>query len=292
MTQVKYNKFDKTKVSFSAVKVLPIGKVTRKLVYLNYEGRALVLETPMCKIPFNLNEDQETDNDGKDTGKVKYSFQLSFGDVKDDPKLAKFLKVFEELNSLVKEECKKNSLSWVKNKKITLNEIEFIYNDHIKRYTDKETGECTGKYPDTFKVKVPYYDSKFACYIFDNDRKPVEDIKSSLVKSATGKFLIQCTGVYFVSGKFGLSWKLVQAKIDVPPALDVCLFSDDEDIEDLNEDLLEDQSDEEDESNKNEDDNTDDLDNKVDSSESDNEDDSEEEEEPPPPQPTKKTKKK
>jgi hypothetical protein len=298
MTQIKYQKFNSQKVSFSPVKVLPIGGgKNRKLVYLNYEDRQFILQTPELKLPFNLNIDQETDDDGNATGKEKYSFILTFGNVKEDEELSKFYKVFEQLNELVKKECKTNSLSWLKKKNASTTEIEVLYNDHIKKYRDKETGECTGKFPDNFKVKVPYYDGKFACHLFDNDRKPIEDIKSSLVKSAKGKFLIQCNGVYFASGKFGLSWKLVQAKIDIPPSLDVCLFSDDEDVEDLNEQLLvnsdEDDkddkqllvdSDEDDKSdNKSEEDEEDDLDNDLDVSSSD-------EEEAPPPPPPKKTK--
>ena len=293
MAQVKYQNFEKSKVSFSDVKVLPIGGgKNRKLVYVNYEGRQFILQTPELKLPFNLNIDQETDDEGNPTGKEKYSFILSFGNVKDDENLEKFYKIYETLNELVKQKCKENSLSWLKKKNASSTEVDVLYNDHIKRYRDKETGECTGKYPDQFKIKVPFYDGKFACNIFDNKRQPVEDIKSSLVKSATGKFLIQCNGVYFASGKFGLSWKLVQAKIDVPPSLDECLFSDDDDdVEDLNEKLMVSDSDDDDEK---EDEKEKVLEEEDEEEEDDDMEDNnvstDEEEEPPPP--PKKTKRK
>ena len=291
MSQVKFQNFDSSKVSFSPVKVLPIGGgKNRKLVYLNYDNRPFILQTPELKLPFNLNIDQETDDEGNPTGKEKYSFMVSFGNVKEEEDLQKFMNVFDTINKLVKKECETNSLSWLKKKKTSTTEIDVLYNDHIKRYRDKETGECTGKFPDTFKLKVPFYDGKWSCHIFDNKRQPVEDIKASLVKSAKGKFLIQCNGVYFASGKFGLSWKLVQAKIDVPPSLDVCLFSDDEDVEDLNEQLLVDENDTNDKHESESEENSsdqedDDLSNVVSSSD-------DEEEPPPPPKKTKKKVKK
>tara|TARA_B110000208_G_scaffold191034_1_gene256562 strand:+ start:336 stop:1205 length:870 start_codon:yes stop_codon:yes gene_type:complete len=286
MALTKYNKFDSKKVSFSPVKVVPFGGGNnRKLVYLNYDNRPFQLQTPELKLPFNLNIDQVTDDAGNSTGSEKYSFVLSFGNVKEDEELQKFISVFESINDLVKKECNKNSLSWLKKKNASSTEIDVLYNDHIKKYKDKDTGECTGKFADTFKVKVPYYDGKFACHLFDSDRKAIEDVKTSLVKSAKGKFIIQCNGVYFASGKFGLSWKLVQAKIDIPPSLDVCLFSDDDDVEDLNEQLLvtsDDEKDSEDDTVEKDED-EDDLDNEVSSSD---------EEEAPPPPPPKKTKRK
>lgn len=295
MTQIKYQNYTADNVSFSSVKVVPMGGgKNRKLVYLNYggENRPFILQTPELRIPFNLNVDQETDDSGTSTGREKYSFILSFGDTKSDEKLQKFYEVFESINELVKEECRKNSLAWLKKKKVNKTEIDVLYNDHIKRYRDKETGECTGKYPDTFKVKLPYYDGKFACSVFDKDRKAVEDIRESFKSKATGKFLIQCNGVYFASGKFGISWKLVQAKIDVPASFDECMISDDEDVEDLNREMSvndeegeEEEVEEMDAEEEVEDEEDDMVDNTVDSS-------SEEEEEAPPPPPPKKKKKK
>ena len=42
------------------------------------------------------------------------------------------------------------------------------------------------------------------------------EILSTLVKGSTVRLLIECTGVWFAGGKFGLSWKAVQASVKKP----------------------------------------------------------------------------
>lgn len=204
----KYTSIDTSAINFSEVKTIPmINGNNRKTVYINYSNGKFVFETPELKFPFGLYEDATKDSSGNITG-CKYSLTTSMGDN------AKFNELMNEVSKLVMEECTKNSKTWLgQNYKAA--EIKVLYNDHVKKYKDRDTGEETGKYPDTFRVKLPYYDNKFACKIFDNKKNLLSDdeIKSKLIKGTVGKMLIQCNGVYFASGKFGISWKVIQAKI-------------------------------------------------------------------------------
>ena len=44
----------------------------------------------------------------------------------------------------------------------------------IKRSKDKDTGEETDKYPPTFKAKIPFWDDKFTCTVWDHNRTKLE----------------------------------------------------------------------------------------------------------------------
>ena len=48
-----------------------------------------------------------------------------------------------------------------------------------------------------------------------DDENPIE---SFIVKKVEVTALMQCTGVWFAGGKFGLSWKAVQVRLDSVPA--------------------------------------------------------------------------
>ena len=274
MSHIKFSNFDKNAVSFSDVKHIPMPNgQNRMVVYINYRKSKFLLQTPELSIPFNMGE-------FKDEKGTKYSVQVNFNETDN------FKEVFEEINELVKAECKRNSLAWLKKKKITDPEVDVLYNDHIKKFCDRETGEYTGKFPDMVRFKIPYYDETFKCTVFDSDKKIVDDIKDAFISKAKAKFLIQCNGVYFTNGKFGVTWSVVQAKVDlseVPKSMSECVFdSDEEDVEEVKEEVL--QIEEDDDDDEEEEEEEDKLDTGLETS-------SEEDDEPPPP-PKRNTRKK
>ena len=102
----------------------------------------------------------------------------------------------------------------------------------------------------TMKLKVPYWDNQFNVEMHDMDGVPqyrqpkegqweAEQNKGSpmtlLPKGTHLTGLIQCTGLWFAGGKFGCTWKLLQAKLQQPVRLvgsGVCHIVDDSDDED------------------------------------------------------------
>ena len=79
--------------------------------------------------------------------------------------------------------------------------------------------------------------------MFNQDREPVE-VKPSLVKGSTGISLFECLGVWFAGGKFGVGWKVVQMKVDVPESIQGYAIenSDDEEEDDNGNDDLEEEN--------------------------------------------------
>ncbi len=82
----------------------------------------------------------------------------------------------------------------------------------IKHAKDKVTGDRSDEYKPRFKVTVPYRDNAFTCDVFDSSKELI-DLDKVDAKGAKVAAIIQCTGVWFAGGKFGVSWKVVQMKV-------------------------------------------------------------------------------
>lgn len=204
-TIVLPKEFDITKVSFSDVKVLDNGG---KIVYVSYNNAPLVVQTPPMTAPFGMSV---WDNDGK--ASAKYSLDLSFKAMDASPKLQKFYDMLERMDKRLVDDGYANQSTWFKGKKYGSREIvEALFTPMIKYAKDRDTGERTDKYPPTFKVGVPFRDGAFTCDIFNDKRQPM-DLSTIETKGANVTAIIQCTGMWFAGGKFGASWRLVQAKI-------------------------------------------------------------------------------
>lgn len=289
---IKPKNFQNENLEFSEVKT---NKYGGKAVYIRYGAGKFRVQTPEMHLPYGLNEDEITDDQTGEVKGHKYSVNLSFkgidSDSSDGKKLQEFHRMLSRVDDLVVKEGQKMSLPWLKQKNASTEVVKALYSSQIKVSRDKETQEPDGRYPDTIKAKINYWDGVFKTEVFNEDREQV-DLKESLVKGTVAKALLECNGVWFAGGKFGVSWKVVQMRVKVPKGISGYSFlsdSDDEDDEDeqplkVVENETVESSDEEEVSN----DNEEGLDAGVESSE---EEDEEEEVAPPPPKKKKKSKK-
>lgn len=270
-------------------------------VYVQFEHANLSIVTPTMAIPYGLSVEDITDKTGQVLGK-KYSLSLSFRgmDNEDDDnhkKLKEFHEVCEMIDNLMIETGTKNALTWLKQPKASREVVETLYNPMLKKSKDKVTQLPDGKWPDTVRGKVLYDDNtkEFATKVFlSEDKETPVSVVDNLRKGAKARCILECGGVYFSNGKFGLTWKIHQIAVDELPArLNVSQFAiPDEDSDDENDvkpkavtqsqnvfdTQVEDSDEEEDE-----------LDKKGDeSAEEESEEESEEEERPPTPPPVKK----
>ena len=290
----KPKNFNSGSLSFSEVKTNQYGG---KSVYIRYNDDKFRVQTPEMNLPYGLNEDVITDDATGEVKGHKYSVNLSFKgmdqDTPEGKKLQEFHRMLERVDDLVVKEGHKNALPWLRQKGASKEVIKALYNSQIKVSRDKDTQEPDGRYPDTIKSKIVFWDGVFKTEVYNESRELV-DLKESLVKGTVGKALLECVGVWFAGGKFGVSWKVIQMRVKVPKSIQGYSFlSDSDDDEDdeqpmANETTVDNSSD--DSASENEDGNA--LDNGVDSSEDDDDDDDEEEEAPPPPTPKKKKSKK
>ena len=78
----------------------------------------------------------------------------------------------------------------------------------------------------TLKVKLPYWQGKYNCEIYDpNGTMLYPDENSTLTpldlipKGVNLVAIIQCGGLWFANGKFGCTWRLFQAVVQQKPSM-------------------------------------------------------------------------
>jgi hypothetical protein len=217
--------FDVSKVSVSAPKLLDSGS---KQAYLNYgESRNLVFQTPSLPSPFGLNVFDKA-------GPPKYSVDLAMRGYQENPKVKSFFNALSALDATMIDLGVKNSRQWF-GKEMKREIIEAFYSPSVKFGRDKEGNPSS--YPPNINVKLKKRGDDFECKFFDQKSRedprappltgiPLEEL---LVKRCEVTALIQCTGVWFAGGKFGLSWKGIQMRLDkVPESIRGYAFQDDD----------------------------------------------------------------
>jgi hypothetical protein len=104
--------------------------------------------------------------------------------------------------------------------------VQAFYTPTVKFGRDKEGNQTP--YPPNVKLQLrrsrdgsgfetEFYDEKSKT---NPNAKPLKDvpIEEMLIKKVEVTALMQCTGVWFAGGKYGLSWKAVQVRLDSVPA--------------------------------------------------------------------------
>jgi len=212
---VQSSNFTTSKVTISQPKVLDSGG---KLAYLNYgDARALVLQTPSLPSPFGLNVFDKN-------GPPKYSVDLAMRGYQDNAKVKPFFDALTALDEFMVDQGVKNSKLWFK-AEMKREVVQAFYTPCVKFGRDKDGNQTS--YPPNVKLQLRRNrdGSDFECQFYDEKSKtdphaqplrgvPVEEM---VVKKSEMTALMQCTGVWFAGGKFGLSWKAVQIRLDSVP---------------------------------------------------------------------------
>lgn len=216
---VSPSSFNASAVTFSPVKMLESGG---KQAYLNYDTRPLVMQIGSLETPFGLSVFDKV-------SPPKYTVELNLRGY-DDPSNPKVSSIYNALNALDEhliDQGVKNSRAWFK-ADLNRDMVKMFYTPTLRFAKDAEGN--AKPYPPTLKIQLRKRDGKFETAIYDDKKRslaevPLEDI---IVKKAFLTALIQCTGVWFAGGKFGLSWKALQIRADkIPESIRGFAFLDD-----------------------------------------------------------------
>jgi len=228
----KGKNMNSTSVTVSAPKSLDNGA---KLVYVNYDNSRFNVQTPWMDMPWDLSCFSEGQY-------PKYSMEMSFRGIEEDPDQQAFLDRLNQLDQRLIDFGVENSVQWFKKKNISRDTVEALYNPIVRVSKDKETGEPDGKWPSTFRLKVPNRDGRWTgTFLNSESGKPfnvnnsdAEDhtpLEKVLVKSAKVRGIIQCVGLWIASGNYMCQWQLVKAEVKVPSTASNCDFIPDSDGE-------------------------------------------------------------
>lgn len=194
--------FTKPKVNASGGKSIGIINCNTK--------RSIMVHTPLM-LTWGVNVFENTYG-------PSYSMSLQFPREEFATKATKeFLDMLNHMETQIKEEAFKNSKEWF-GKNQSKEVIEAFWNPILK-YPKDENSEPDKTRSPTIKVKLPTWESEFKFELFDNNNVMLLPNSSGsspetiIPKGCNVACILQCGGLWFANGNFGVSWKLSQAMV-------------------------------------------------------------------------------
>ena len=206
-TDIKYSK---SKINSSGGKSVGIVNA--------HTGQSLYVGTPLL-LTWGI---QEFVDDK--TKKVSYDMALQFpseeyhqsAESKADSHA--FLQAMVAFEKKLKADALANSKDWFAKPKMTPDAVDALFTPVLKYPVDKVTCEKDMSKAPTMKIKVPFWNNKWeGVEVYDADKvclypssNPSISPKDLITKQSHVVTMIQCGGVWFANGKFGVTWRLVQ----------------------------------------------------------------------------------
>ena len=211
---------DTSVFSYSAPKANPSGGKVVNLINKNFK-ESLTLSTPLM---LTWGAQEGMDQAKNPTGKFTMSLQFPNKEYS-NPDAEAFLSSIRELEAKIKADALTYSKEWF-GKTITNPEIiEEKFNVMLRHPKVKGSEELDLSKPPTLTVKLPCWKGTWKSEIYDEDGEPVfisGKVNPNLspldyIKKQTQvACVIQCGGIWFVNGKFSITWNLKQAVVQKP----------------------------------------------------------------------------
>jgi hypothetical protein len=201
-----------TDIKYSKAKVNSSGGKSVGVVNA-HTGQSLYLGTPLL-MTWGIQEFTD-----EKTKKVSYDMALQFPSEEYQSADSKaFLQAMAAFERKLKADALLNSKDWFAKPKMTPDAIDALFTPVLKYPVDKTTCEKDASRAPTMKVKVPFWNNKWeGIEIYDVDKvclypssNPAVSPKDLITKMSHVVTMIQCGGLWFANGKFGVTWRLVQ----------------------------------------------------------------------------------
>ena len=211
---------DVSKLKYSDIRTLASGS---KSIYVNYGTQKLRIQTPVMYMPYGIGEGYEDKTiknpEVKKNVDKKYDLTISFKGFDENVKIETFLNKMKEIEAEIIDKAFENREPWFKddydgNKAF----VSRMFSPMIKVDKDPKTGKVVGKYPPTFRAKVPYdgANDKFNFDAFDMESNEIDFTTIiSKLKGGRTQLIIELTGIWMAGGKFGCTWKVISGKFQL-----------------------------------------------------------------------------
>lgn len=216
--------FSPDAIAYQSAKVNSRGG---KSVQIRLQGQPLVLAIPLM---FTWGVNERVD---ETSGRVSYDLAIVFENEK-SAAIKSFCEKLKQMQDKILDDASTTkSKEWFGKSKMSREVAEAMMYPILKYPKDKNTGEVDYSRDPNVKIKVPYWEGKFNIELFDWEGKPTfaperdgvvgpqgDKTPLDLVPSKSHiKGLIACTGLWMAGGRFGVTWKLVQARVRKPVRL-------------------------------------------------------------------------
>jgi hypothetical protein len=213
---------DISKVTFGEIRA---NKAGGKTVPIKYNGQSLQIRIPKMSYPMGIGI-KETDNGIAYTLSATLKGCDHFAKERAGPEVGETGNLYNFLLDLQEKLLKssvENSVRWFSKKR-----EEAGLRDAMKQFispsVEKVNGvwEPTGKYPPSFRMKVPVYDGRVSMDVTDQGGKPVEvtleNIASVFPKRVEASVVVS-PSVYVSGQGFGVTWRVSYARVSPPQRL-------------------------------------------------------------------------
>jgi hypothetical protein len=162
-------------------------------------------------------------NTGKGNGKFEMSLQFPTEEY-NNPDAAAFLENMKKFEQKIKDDALIHSKEWFGKLHKSADVVDALYTPMLKYSKDKSTGEPDLNKAPSIRVKIPIWEGVWKCELYDDDGAKIFPNNNGstpvdLIPKATQvSVLMTCGGIWFANGKFGITWKLVQAMVQKPRA--------------------------------------------------------------------------
>ena len=176
--------------------------------------KGLYLSTPLM-LTWGVNEYLD-DKSGRKT----YDMSLQFPKEEyNTQQVQKFLENMIAFEAKIKLDAITNSKDWMNKAKMSPEVIDALWTPMVKYPKDQNTGEPDNSRAPTLRIKFPIWEGKWNCELYDMYQKQIFPNEGGLfptdliAKGTNVATVIQCGGLWFANGKFGVTWRLVQAVV-------------------------------------------------------------------------------
>jgi hypothetical protein len=201
-----------------------LNKSGGKSVAVNQAGttRWLHISSPLM-LTWGVNEYVDDSS-----GRRSYDLSLQFPkEGYETTATTRFLAAISSFQSELKAAAVRNSKEWLGKSKMSAEVVDALFHPMLRHPKDQETGEPDMTRAPTLRVKLDFWDEAFNCEVYDIQRGQSGAHKRLFPDEAGGAdgpgpmdliskgtniaCILKCGGLWFANGKFGCTWKLVQA---------------------------------------------------------------------------------
>ena len=198
-----------TKFSLSNLTVDPIKKALDNspaaIVYISYNSGKLRVQAPRMPIPFDSGDYQ---------GNGKFKLNLDFRSRTSNPKVQAYYDMLRAIDDFVIDAGVKNSKNWLGLEKVSRETVSALYTKSVRIGKDKEGKDRPPV--QSVAIKKNYKTAAFDAVLYDNQERQIEGVTPMEVlrRGAEVTCVLDATSIWVAGGKFGISWKLVQARVE------------------------------------------------------------------------------
>ena len=221
-TIIDGTQFDSNMIMYTSPKANPQGGKSVNILN-KLTKTSLRLSTPLM-LTWGASDyvDEKT---GQGNGKFEMSLQFPSDEYKTEDTTAFFNNMLAFQNK-VKADALEKSKEWFGKVHKSADIIDELFSPMLKYPNQKGSREPDYSKQPALKIKIRRWDGVWKCEIYDEDNGPLfPSLTNSnvspldyLKKGTTVALIIQFAGIWFVNGKFSISWNLVQAVVQKPRA--------------------------------------------------------------------------